>query len=178
MLFDGPSLKSYFQHWGDCCISESTLFYYTIEPKAWELYTVTQVVDFYNNHKNPLLTALGLSHLRNWVNCEPSVTSPFTTLLRNGVKRPPKIRSILLYVCSCRSPSSVQKQIVYGRNPGRKLETNSQFWPLSSILWSKSVKNDKYIFNICFITSKQSLFQIYFSERIRFRNWLIADQYK
>ena len=22
--------------------------------KAWELYTVTQVVDFYNNHKNPL----------------------------------------------------------------------------------------------------------------------------
>ena len=26
----------------------------TTNGKAWELYTVTQVVDFYNNHKNPL----------------------------------------------------------------------------------------------------------------------------
>ena len=33
----------------------------TTNGKAWELYTVTQVVDFYNIHKNPL----GLSHLRN-----------------------------------------------------------------------------------------------------------------
>ena len=33
-------------------LSESTLFY--TNGKAWELYTVTQVVDFYNIHKNPL----------------------------------------------------------------------------------------------------------------------------
>ena len=48
----------------------------TTNGKAWELYTVTQVVDFYNIHKNPL----GLSHLRNWVNCEPSVTLPHLPL--------------------------------------------------------------------------------------------------